>query len=258
MKKKLLCALLTLTMCTGLLPATALAETTVPTVPTVEDKNIYANGVPIVIEARNPSTYDTWIYYMDGDEKVDIDLNPDGMEEYTIYGGAKNGTVDSTSITMTGGMVGRIYGGGDEGSTVDGDTSISISGGYVDGMTYGGGNKGTIKGNTSVTISEGTLDDWAYGGSYDGTVEGNSSVTMTGGVVGTDTSGIYGGNWKGTVKGNTSVTITGGTVKGNVSRTIDASSVVKGNWQIVRGGTNVNGTIDAPDGSLEKTGMLTN
>ena len=216
MKKKLLCALLTLTMCTSLLPTAAFAETTVSTTPTVKGGYIYANGVPIFIEAGKEDSTLTSVYYMDGEEKVYLDLNPNmegvqtenSLSSWNIYGGAEEGSVASTSITMTGGSVTRIYSGGGYQQTVTGDTSVVMEGGMVANI-YNGSNQGVVEGTTTIEISGGTIS----GVDQSGTVK-NFVIRMTGGEVLGSVSGEDG--LLGKVTDIIEITVTGGKVGSKV------------------------------------------
>ena len=191
----------------------AAAETT-PTVDTVQ-KDIYANGTPIIIEAGTTEGYSKIKY---GGTYLDLDPGTEGVQgeadlsQYNIYGGYYNSNyTGNTMITMTGGTVKTIYGGGYgyyEYSKVTGDTTVIISGGTVKTI-YGGGNAEdytTLTGNTNVIVSGGTINN-IYGGGEFGDVIGNTNVTVDG--ESTFVESIYGGGDFGNVTGNTSVVIKG-------------------------------------------------
>ncbi len=128
-------------------------------------------------------------------------------------------TVNATSVTVSGGTVGALYGGG-RNASVTNDTLITVSGGKVTGSTYGGGYGGTVGGNTSVTIDGATVNR-VYGGgcglidktNYDATVGGSATVTVTNGST---AERIYGGGNYASVTGSAQVTINGGSKTSNV------------------------------------------
>ena len=223
MKKKLLSALLTLTMCTGLLPATAFAAEVIPTIEKQTFTYVYANGVPIFIEAGQEDSSLTSIYYMDGEEKVYLDLDPDTEGEQTerelsgcmIYGGSADGSVASTSITMTGGSVQYIYSGCDNSNTVTGDTSVVMTGGIVD-YIYNGSDQGAVDGTATIDISGGQIGRISSSGTMK-----NSIIRMTGGNV---LDGVYGESYKDAVTDTIEITVTGGSLSSYVYGKYSASS----------------------------------
>ena len=160
----------------------------------------------------------------------------------------------SVEITVNGGTVGDIYGGGYRGSigtpgSVDLlSVTIDIKGGEITGNVYGGGSGGVDKAKhdldgKKITDSEGEGYKYATGKSY---IYGNVEVKIEGGTVHGD---VYGGgksipklseysadNWSyssfinetedaglgnnvdyvASVVGSTKVSVTGGTIKGSV------------------------------------------
>ncbi len=239
------------------------SDTVVPVASYVGDTTktldaIYANGVPIRIESAGEEN--TQIRYdSDGSGAVDdgddlLDLSQENEAAFTsanltnvkIYGGThvtgnapyegSPSTTGSTSVTMTGGIVYAIYGGGhsdgEEGTTdgkVDGNTNVTMQGGLVINAIYGGGYKSPVSINTNVTMTGGavgyfdntpseSIDDAVagevtyyanvYGGGYEGQVDGTANVTIKGGVIG---NSVFGGGYMGTTA-NTNVLVEGGTV----------------------------------------------
>lgn len=121
-----------------------------------------------------------------------------------VYGGGENGHVnDSTSITLTKGLVGHaVYGGGKGKDTYDdgkydltagkvyGNTHVNIKGGYVVRSVFGGGNLASV-GKGNYAGGEGDYNPTGYGEVItdpgDWTVAQNSGhtyVNITGGVLG--------------------------------------------------------------------------
>ena len=221
------------------------APTPTPEVETYSEA-IYANGAALVIEAGTTTDHTNIFVDTDDDQTKDDgekwlkigDSEPTeagyDLSRYTIYGGRKrNALTGDTSITMTGGKVNHIYGGGDgnvtgstsvvmtggdvgelhgggKDGTVTGDTSVAVSGGKVSTLC-GGGGQGNVTGCASVSVSGTAAVNYLYGGSY-GSYEsgsvGSTRVTVSGGKVSRD---LYGGG-KGSVTGCASVTVSGGEV----------------------------------------------
>ncbi len=177
-------------------PSVALGE--VPSSPTASDTYFFANGTPITITAAEPengtlenlgegfsatgtSAYISWD--VNGATKyVGVDSNA------SVYGGADGRTdavsVESTSITMTGGTVRNILGGNlgqananEEGcSAVTGDVNISVTGGKVNYLIYGGGeNNACVNGTVTITLNNVALGPSCY---------------VNGGVLGHGTEGV--------------------------------------------------------------------
>ncbi len=150
-------------------------------------------------------------YYIDVRSASDINVESttevyNDLTQATIFGGAivRDGAADgtgdsgSTNITMEGGKVNQIYGGGfaeAEGSTatVHGDAKVIIKGGTVE-YVYGGGmtqnytaSKAEVTGTSTVEMQGGTVTGDIHGGGYlwnGGTVVSNAvSVEMSGGTV---------------------------------------------------------------------------
>lgn len=129
---------------------------------------IYANGQPITIEQG--STTDL--------VKISVDNTSDFLEVETskhpvIFGGAKNATVKSSKITMKGGKIMNLFGGGygeSNGSTtaataepagVTGSTVINVSGGEAHNI-MGGGLYYSKSNTVNITISKVTMDANAW------------------------------------------------------------------------------------------------
>ncbi len=122
-----------------------------PSAPTVDTiyKYVFGNGFPLLIVGD--STTNTTIYHdVNGngvyDTGTDTVVAPAGdLSSYWIFGGGKDITVASTKITMTGGQVGYIYGGGlaSQGGAADanvtGNIDINITGGTTRYSLIGGG-----------------------------------------------------------------------------------------------------------------------
>ena len=193
--------------------------------------------------------------------------------------GKPQGTVEvhinNTKAMESGYAIGDVYGGGNL-ADYTGDPIVTMSGGKVNNVYGGGfGASAVITGNTSVTISGGTVTNDVYGGGDAADVTKASTVSITGGTV---THDVYGGgalantnteNWDDTknegagywadgktaASNITTVSLTGGTigtayggglgdaehpayVYGNVDVTLNGSKVTGS----IFGANNVNGT----------------
>ncbi len=155
-----------------------------------------------------------------------------------VYGGsrARGRVYGSTNVTVTGGTITNVYGGGEGGYTnntnygtfvtnnvnvVIGDANKSttptitkVYGGSAFGTVNGSSNTTTVQQNksTKVTVNKGNIS-YVYGGgegddTYTPYVEGAVEVTVNGGTI----TNVFGGNdAKGTPNGAITVNINGGT-----------------------------------------------
>lgn len=140
-----------------------------------------------------------------------------------VYGGGYGQPAVITGnpqVTVTGGTIGAVYGGGNA-AAVTGNTVVSVSNATVTGSVYGGGNAAGISGTTSVSVSSGTIGTGIYGGcNAQGNVGSTATVSVTGGTIGTaeTPANIHGGGFgnETRVLGSVSVTLAGMTVNGDV------------------------------------------
>lgn len=124
-----------------------------------ENKEIYAEGISVLIEAAG-----------DDNDGIKISLNeermlPDeikkkkftafiwGAGDYTIYGGKNGKKASNTHIKMKSGRVKAIYG-GSKGANVTGDTLIEISGKSKVESVYGGGRGGKTAGRKQLIVGD--------------------------------------------------------------------------------------------------------
>ena len=182
---------------------------------------------------------------MDGDVNIVLECMPESFVE-AVYGGAKNAVVNGdVSLTVTSGKYGRVFGGNNEGGSINGSITVNA---YEDGCKpliigelYGGGFKApysiygcTQSGATWTANTEGT--DYTegkthavevnvysctsigkvFGGGYQAPVIGNTHVwiNMMKGIVDGDTQDnigkigqVFGGGNEAVVKGNTTIDI---------------------------------------------------
>ena len=128
--KRLLSIVLSLAMVFAMIPSTSITvRAAEASIPTIEGNRIYANGTPITIEASEGGTA---VWYMNGGEKKYV--NPSGstgedMSDWIIFGGMNTKTLNgSTSITMNGGKVKEILGGGlNVAGTVVGNCHVTMN-----------------------------------------------------------------------------------------------------------------------------------
>ena len=209
MKKSILAILLALVMVASLLPFGALADedtiVAAPTTPTARGNAFFANGVPINITASAPSdgteaTFNefsakgtsAYIFWTENNTKKYIGVS----QNVSVVGGAdgrtKAVTVDSTSITMTGGTINNLFGGnyGEVGadtnfcSVVKDDVRISLSGSaIVLNLLHGAGAGNTcVKGTVHMTFNRVDLSEekttklYVNGGSWGNGNEGTRDI----------------------------------------------------------------------------------
>ncbi len=205
MKKSILAILLALVMVASLLPFGALADGDTneaePT-PTGSGNYFFANGVPITITDSKPSdgTVATVSGFTATGESAYISWTVNGDKSYVgvsentqVFGGADGRndrvTVASTSITMTGGTIYRLFGGnyGEEEagtdlcSEVTDDVYISLSGSAkVTSIIYGAGARNTcVNGTVTINLDGVVLngnESYVNGGSWGNGKEGTRNI----------------------------------------------------------------------------------
>ena len=210
MKKRMLSIAMALAMMLSLLPVTALAAEPKPAdrAPTASGTYFFANGTPITITAAAPSdaTEATFGDFTAKGTDAYISWNEDGTTKYIgvdasinkayVFGGADGRqeavSVASTSITMTGGTIWRLFGGnyGEENantnfcSVVKGDVNISLSGNtaVVKNLLHGAGARNTCVNGTitmefnGVDLSDLSSQLYVNGGSWGNGNEGTRNI----------------------------------------------------------------------------------
>ena len=196
--------LLSMTMLLSLLPVTALANN--DGLPTASGTNFFANGTAITITADAPldateATLDgftakgTSAYISWDDSGTKKYIGVDAAKYVNVFGGADGRTeavsVESTSITMTGGTLWNLFGGnyGEEGrdtdfcSTVTGNVNISLSGtAVVKNLLHGAGARNTCVNGTitmefnNVDLSDSRNQLYVNGGSWGNGNEGTRNI----------------------------------------------------------------------------------
>lgn len=196
-RKRMLGALLAMSMLTMLLPGTAFAAAAAPT---GSGNGFFANGTPITITKEAPA--EAQAATLDGFTATGTDAyiswTQDGAVKYVgvsknilVFGGGDGRTapvtVPSTSITMTGGTIANLFGGNlgaqnkdaSKTSVVTGDVSISISGAdaLVGNLLHGGGQyNNAVNGTVTIRLDGVDLSTSDWGGAYvNGGVHGNGT-----------------------------------------------------------------------------------
>lgn len=260
MKKKML-FLITLLVATALFIPNVFAADAEPTKLVVgEETVLIANGVELTVTAPTTEGMGALVTWAGGSMELPADA--------WIFGGTHNdnSTTVNTKITMEGGQLYAIVGGGLHKSSV-GTATIVINGGTLKSV-YGGGvasgffdaptaeekthnYDGDAKESTTrvesatITINDGTLTKYIYGGGMGYNYIGETSITVNGGNQ--ETAILTAGGANG-YTGTTQVTINDGnigTVQSVNRGSVDSASV------IVEGGTV--GTIYAGGETTDST-----
>lgn len=213
------------------------------------------DGTTMVLMQKANSTVSHDIYgggnlaHVTGSSNVNV---LGGMVSQDVYGGGALANVgtsnsDSTFVTISGGTIRDVYGGGLGQTTptsieakVYGKVKVKAMGGNITNMfgcnnlngapqstvhvivndtttahnltignVYGGGNLAAYSGTPDVDINIGTVTGRVFGGGNRAGVSGGD-VTMIGGTV---NGGLYGGcNTSGTITNDVTVLVTGGTI----------------------------------------------
>lgn len=143
-------------------------------------KALFANGTPITIEARTDGV-DGALVKWDGGEKLLAATD-------SVFGGshASDTKLDTTSITMNGGTLTNVFGGGLHKSHV-GTANVTINGGKVTGATQGGGASSYKNTTCHTPWVEATVTDMSKEKAT--TIVDKAIVTINGG----DLKDIFGG-----------------------------------------------------------------
>ncbi|RRD94048.1 hypothetical protein EII15_22585, partial [Bacillus licheniformis] len=81
-----------------------------------------------------------------------------------VYGGKREGKCKTSHITMTGGKVTGIVGGGYGNYSSVGSTLVEMSGGEVEKIYGGGSTQSVVLGSTEVRLTGGMVRMWLVGG----------------------------------------------------------------------------------------------
>ena len=147
-----------------------------------------------------------------GDVNIILECMPDDFVD-AVYGGAKNATINgNVSLTVTSGKFGRVFGGNNEGGSINGSITVNV---YEDGCkpliigeVYGGGNAApysiygcTQSGDTWTANTSGDLH-------FDQEAEGRAAIQVNV-VACTSVGKVFGGGMGASAKviGNTNVDV---------------------------------------------------
>lgn len=161
--------------------------------------SIYANGIPILLAA---GAGDKTKIYLDvnANGQIDAGENPlalsgadipagsaaDGYDltRSTVFGGGCDINALSTKVSMLGGKIAILHGGGAKntgtGGEVTGNTSVTVLGGEITDRLSGGGYAGgTVHGDSSVVIrGSSAVIGMLLGCGYSAVIDGNSYITI--------------------------------------------------------------------------------
>ena len=221
----------------------------------------FANGTPITI-AENPDGAGALITWEGGSQVVAANTN--------VFGGGHDhdGTYESTSITMTGGTVGNLLGGGLHKSSVE-TSNVVMTGGTVNGAQGGGASSLTHDcgcsnanpwyagdaqqspckvNNANISVSGGSVF-LLFGGGEGISCTGNASVSVSGTA---DVEYVTAGGSNG-YTGDAEMNISGGSV-------LVAQSVNRGTMNssqiVITGGTVENAYAGGETGDTSVTGSI--
>ena len=156
-----------------------------------------------------------------------------------VYGGGNAADVPATDVTIWGGTIGTVFGGGhgnapSVAANVTGNVAVKIYGGTINEVFGGSNSMGNITGSSTVTIQEhqnSTCDmsiTDVYGG---GNQAAGNAGTLNIGCGALITGNVYGGAKEANVNNDIHLVITGGTLNNvfggnNVSGTIAGTIIV--------------------------------
>ena len=97
-----------------------------------ENKALFANGTPVTVEARTDGVAGALVKWNGGEKLLPADNS--------VFGGSHDSAakIDSTSVTVNGGTLHNVFGGGLHKSYV-GTAVVTINGGKFTGKVHGGG-----------------------------------------------------------------------------------------------------------------------
>lgn len=187
------------------------------------NSNVFANGYKVTIaeDAEAPN----YIYLYGGSNagtiNGDTNLTVLAGSYNGIYGGGKGDTITGNTNLVVGGKANSdidvknhdqarmIYGGGRDGSTVQGSANLTFTGNAKAAYIFGGasGANTSIKGGSFLKIAGGSAVGF-FGGGKGSTHNSDVNVLMTGGTF----EQVFGGSHSESVTGNVDVQILGGTI----------------------------------------------
>ena len=196
MKKRLL-LLVTLLVASVLFVPNAYAASVAPETLVVGEETVFiANGNKLTITAATTEGMgatvtwdggsvelpaDAWVFggmHNDTSTTVSSDITMEGGQLYAIVGGGLHAsTVDNATIIVNGGTLKSVYGGGVASSFFDAPTDEERAHDYT-----GDASTSTTKvENASITINDGTITKYIYGGGMGYNYTKETTITINGG-----------------------------------------------------------------------------
>ena len=178
-----------------------------------------------------------------------------------VYGGGNAANVTSTDVTINGGIIGQVFGGGHGNkdaspateANVNGDVNVLVTGGTINQVFAGSNSKGTIGGSATVKVEKSSATNACemhvtelYGGGNE--ADGNAGeidIISTGDKSKNEgITDVYGGARKANVTSGITLNIKGGNIGrafggNNVSGSVSGAIVVNVN-EISDGALNIN------------------
>jgi len=261
--------LFTLIFSLGLLNITTSYASSLPIYDETYNNNqgaIYANGTPIIVSEENDKIVVSW---ENGSQIV-----PNSV---TIFGAGNGRNFASSSITMNGGTVQNLVGGGigftEENSSYVSNAKITINSGIVTNAIIGGGyfystvdtsnvevNGGNIFSMQGGGIATGKISEKNYSvGTKDDAINSKCRVNTANTIVndGTIKSLLYGGGQGYSYTGTVNLTINGGDMK-NCYVTAGGSNGYTGNCNVKINGGSIYLYQSVNRGSLENVNVKFN
>lgn len=145
-------------------------------------KAFFANGTPVTVEARTDGQDGALIKWDGGEKAVPADTS--------VFGGSHESDekLATTSVTVNGGTLNNVFGGGLHKSSV-GTATVTVNGGKFTGLVHGGG-ASSLSGTTCHTWYEGTDKTQAT------TVVENATLIINGGEFSSKSDAFGGGEGK--------------------------------------------------------------
>ena len=179
-----------------------------------------------------------------------------------VYGGGNAANVTSTDVTINGGIIGQVFGGGHGNkdatpnpteANVTGNVAVKVYGGTIEQVFAGSNSKGNIGGTATLTVNKnGTCEmhiNEVYGGGNQAAGNaGEIDIISTGGE-GEGITDVYGGAREADVTSGITLNIKGGNIGrafggNNVSGSVSGAIVVNVN-ETSTGALNINSVYGA-------------
>ena len=165
-----------------------------------------------------------------------------------VYGGGNAADVSGTNVTIDGGQIGMVFGGGhgdknsnpQKAANVGGNVSLTVTGGTINKVFGGSNSKGNISGNITLSVDKGDnscemhITELYGGGNEAAGNAGTISIGCTGGD-GEGIGDVYGGANAADVNNSIALNITGGHIGrvfggNNTSGAISGTITVNVDW----------------------------